>query len=107
MTERKLDQETLCEKLNQGKTNQEIAESYDVAKATVSVLRSEYGIKTRDKLSDVGSGSRTAVIKEHELEEAGFDPHTELYYDKEVRDGEIAIFPTEKRVAESGEKQSD
>ena len=98
MTDRTLDRKTLRKELDEGKTRSEIADKHDLTEKTISSLKSEYEIETRAKLSDVGYGSRTAVIKEHELEEAGFDPDTELYYDKEVRDGEIVIKPTEGRV---------
>lgn len=93
----------IIEKLNQGKTLKETAEELDYSgNSHLSNRLRREGIKIRNKLTEMKSKVSTSLIltvKEDDVREAGLNPDDEVYFEKEVGDGEITLKLYENRVA--------
>lgn len=111
--EKKIDDETLREELNNGKTAKEIAEEYGYSTTSFSTTLSQRlkrkGWSLRNKLSvpsDPNNNSVILSIRQELIEQTGKNPTEEdVYFEKEVRpeDNEIAIKLHDERVSEDNE----
>lgn len=101
MTSQKATVDELVEELNKGKTLREVADTFGYQSiSSVSRKVSDNGYELRNKLSRQSGNGRTLSVTSDDLEEAGFDSDQELYFEKEVEDGEITLKLHTDRVAE-------
>jgi len=115
--EKKIDDETLREELNKGKTANDIAEEYDYSETSFSTTLSQRlkrkGWYLRNKLSvpsDPNNNSVILSIRQELIEETGNNPTEEnVYFEKEVRpeENEIAIKMHEERVGEKEDEDEE
>lgn len=85
--------------LEDGHTVKEVAENLGYSYPNVASELKEKGITTRNKLiKNTPSGNRMATIARAQIEEAGYDPEDELFYDTRVQNGEIVFTISTERV---------